>query len=150
MNCKESREKISTMIWDKSQDNMDEIMTSHIKMCKSCEKFFIRYNQDVRNIFSGLRDQTNPELYELVKFRINDSKSKNNNSSIQRPVIKLAISTIGAAAAILTGVWAGQSIIASTYNEKEAYQTEMFKQISNNDISSRMIDYYNDENSEQP
>jgi hypothetical protein len=101
---------------------------------------------------SGLRGElrTTPDSYLWLKVQRRMSEDFEEESKLQysRPsIFKIAYTTIAAAAAIMTGIWAGSSFMNNPTQDAELYRQEISMNSGNfSGLSSELINYIDGEN----
>lgn len=157
MNCKESKEKISSIVWRDLPMEEEADLASHLEGCASCTDFYHNYSIGVQGIMNGRRMKADPQIYEAIDMRRHlalpmQRKTSGTPFFIKRPVIKLAYSLVAGVAAVLIGIWAGQLFITNTLTpgEMESYKQEISMQSSDlSGLSANMLNYVNFENPEE-
>ncbi len=139
MNCKESRRKISILIWDGVP--LPEDLVSHINECESCSMYYSNFLQGIKGILKHKRIEPDPDLWKKV---VHKTYQESNHGK----TIKLALSLTSAAAAVITGIITANLVIEPNFiNDKEQYKQEISFQTNNlSGLEEGLIEYYNYEN----
>lgn len=157
MNCKESKVKISSIVWRDLPMEEEAALASHLEGCASCTDFYHNYSKAVQGIMNERRIKADPQLYKAIDMRRHytvpfQRKTSETPFFIMRPVIKLAYSLVAGVAAVLIGIWAGQLFITNTLTpvEMESYKQEISMQSSDlSGLNANMLNYVNFENPEE-
>ncbi len=95
-----------------------------------------------------LRTTPDSYLWSKVQRRMSEGIDRESKLQYTRPsIFKIAYTTIAAAAAIMTGIWAGSSFMNSPTQEAELYRQEISMNSGNfSGLSSELINYIDGEN----
>ncbi len=142
MNCKESRRRISLMIWDRVP--LPGELAEHINECEACSGYYSNYLRGINGILKTRNNVPDLDIWKKIEHRASNEPTPGN-------IIKLALSITSAAAAVITGIIAANLVVEhSDVIEKEQYKQEISLQSSNlSGIDENFIEYYNYENPEK-
>jgi hypothetical protein len=136
MECNESRNKISLLIWDDIP--FPEDLTLHLNGCDACTLFHSNYLAGIKGMISDKRIKPDSGLWHKI----------NNAKQQEVPVYsipRLALTGISAAAALFTGLTVA-NLLSDTVpvNDKELYKQEVSVQSTDiSGINDGLIEYYN-------
>ena len=170
MNCTESRDRISKLIWDDTPLGTDGDLTAHMKGCSSCTLFHQNYLRGIEGFMAEKRIAPDPGLWSRIDGRILNekdadalphspkenrptgiNKSTPDHALTTRPrndravIIRLAWYTTVGAAAVLSGIWLGNNFTLDSYldTDKQLYRQEISLQSDDlSGLNSGLIDYY--------
>lgn len=150
MNCKESRLRISDIVWQGQSPQDDIELFNHINTCVKCRSFYENYTIGVKAINSGKRVTPDNSLFDSVMSQLSSHEPNSKSIHTIRPVIKLAYSTIVGAAAIFIGILIGNAYLGGKATvEKETYSKEIASLNSDmSTLNAKIIEYYESENAE--
>lgn len=136
MDCNESRNKISNLIWDDIP--FPEDLTLHIKGCDSCALFHSNYSNGIKGIINDKRTKPDADLWMKISKAPHPVRSTGNIS-------RIALSAVSAAAALFTGLTVANLITENVpVSDKEIYKQEVSVQSTDiSGINDGLIEYYN-------
>lgn len=165
MNCKESRNRISMLVWEKSLESpgreisTDRELSAHLQKCDSCALFYKNYQSGVQSLLLDKKTQPDPDVYSKLEQRIQSDDehlligptaltwafpSKRQTGSYQdqsvwqvnrRIKTRLAWSITAGAAAVFAGIWTGNQFAIDTYLSNDKQLYQQEISLQSEDLS---------------
>lgn len=165
MNCKESRNIISKLVWEKAPDapkeviSLDGELSAHLQECTSCSLFYKNYQSGVQSILADKRILPDSDLYAKLEKRMQlDDEALLVGSTAQggvyrekrqivpypdqpalqnnrRIITRLVWSVTAGAAAVMAGIWTGNQFAVDTYLNNDKQLYQQEISMQSNDLS---------------
>ena len=98
----------------------------HLTSCSQCRQLFMLYAEGMENLSAGRRTERDPLLYDKIEMQMQAPESK---QIIPRKIVRLGTTLSGVAAAVILGIFIGNSLInplrESAVNHQNNIQTSV-------------------------
>lgn len=165
MNCTESRNRISMLVWEKVPDALagemspDRELSAHLQECASCALFYKNYQSGVQSVIADKRTNPDPDLYFKLEQRIQSADeallfgSTTHTGLLpgkqqivpyqhqpawqdnRRIITRLAWAITASAAAVMAGIWTGNQFAVDTYLNNDKQLYEQEISMQSDDLS---------------